>query len=543
MTRIRSTCSAALLAAILVANGGSLGATAQQHATAAASTTLIYGAVGDPDSINPMISAGPGWDVIGAVFDSLLSVDAHDNLQPDLATSVTHSADWRTWTFHLRRGVQWADGQSFTSADVAYNYHALFDKKLNVGIATAGWDQIDQSSTPDAYTFVCHLKMVSAPFLANVALTAMIPQHVYDHPGVDFRKSPINRRPIGTGPYMVTEWKTGDHITMVPNPYSWRARPYFQKVIFKIVPDRDTLLVQVRTGEIDMGNLIQRQVSQARALPGKRVVTWLQNNYRHVEFVQYGFLRERTVRQALDYATPKQAIFKGISLGMGAIAIANVSPAVTAYYNPNVPRHPYNLAKAAAMLAADGFVKGADGTLRKNQQPFVMNLWTGTGDSNGERINEILQQVWGQLGIKVTLRTMPYGDLYGPNGPYFTRVMAGSTVGASNNVDVDDSAYWISTAIPKSPTDATCCDSFGYFYRFTFQDQLDALYRAGNLTLDRVKRKAIYFKIQALLADEVPVIFLYWAPYQVVMPSSLTGYDASPFGFSSFGTISNWRMS
>ncbi len=543
MTRIRSTSSAVLMAAFLVLSS-SLGTMVHSHtAAAAAGATLIYGATGEPDTLNPWTTAlGTGNEVAPAIFDSLLRSDAQSHLQPELAMSVDHSADGRTWTFHLRHGVKWADGVPFTSADVAYNYRVAFDKKDNVTgyYGITGWDQIDHYTIPDANTFVCHLKAVNAPFLANMGSTPLIPQHIYDRPGVDFHKTSFNRTPFGTGSYMVSEWKAGDHITLVPNPYSWRGQPFFKKVIYKIVPDKDTLLVQLKTGEVDMGMVLQRQVAQARTLPGKRLVTWLKNSYRHVEFVQYGFPREKAVRQALDYATPKVAIFKGISLGMGAIAYSNVSPAVSYYHNPSVPTHPFNLTTAAAMLAADGFVKGPDGTLQKNGQPFTMNLWTTTGDSDGTRINQVLQQVWGQLGIKVTLRSLPYADLFGPNGPYFAKAMAGNTVGNDNNPDVDDSTYWVSSGIPKSPTDNTCCNSMAYFYPFDFQAQIDALYQAGNGTVDPAKRKAIYFKIQDVLADEVPVIFLYWAPGLVVVPNNLTGFVGNPF-FPSFSTVGSWR--
>lgn len=542
MTRIRSTGGAVLVAACLVLSS-SLGSMGHAHtAAAAAGNTLIYGSINEPDTLNPWTTQSD-TSVVSAIFDPLLAVDATGHLQPDLATSVDHSADGRTWTFHLRHGVKWADGVPFTSADVAYNYRLTFDKKHSIyGIyGTGGWDQISSYSTPDAYTFVCRLKAVNAPFLVNMGNTPLVAQHIFDRPGVDFNKTPLNRAPIGTGAYMVSEWKAGDHLTLVPNPYWWGGQPFFAKVIFKIVPDRDTLLLQLKTGEVDMGDILQRQIAQARAIPGKRVVTWLNNSYRHVDLMQVGFLREQVVRQALDYATPKAAILKGISLGMGAIAYANVSPAITAYYNPNVPKHSFNLAKAAALLAADGFVKGSDGTLEKNGQPFALTLWAVTSDRNGLLINQVIQQVWEQLGIKVTLKSQPSSVFYGnAESAYFINAMAAMTSANVNSPDVDDSSYWISSNIPTSPADTTCCDTIGYFHRFDFQAQIDALYQAGNGTVDPVKRRAIYFKIQALLADEVPVIFLYWVPGMEALPSNLTGFVGNPF-YPSFSTVGSWR--
>ncbi len=289
-----------------------------------------------------------------------------------------------------------------------------------------------------------------------------------------------------------------------------------------------------------MGIVLEDQLAAARALPGKRVVHWLNNSYKSVDLTQYGFLREKVVRQALDYATPKEAILRGILRGLGALMKSNVSPLLTQYYDPTVPRHPFNLAKAAALLKADGFVKGADGVLSKGGQPFAITLWADN-DTNGQRINQVLQQEWGQLGVKVALRTASDAFLYSPAGPYFAKVMSGITANTGNRPDPDDSANWISAGVPKSPTDTTCCNTRAYFHPLDFQHQIDALYQAGNSTLDLTKRRAIYFKIQALLADEVPSIFLYWVPSEMVIPADLQGFTANSFAWPLLWNVATWR--
>ena len=539
MTRILSTVSTVLLALLVCLSGSGLaGATALHSHPSAGNDTLVVASIYDPDTLNPWFTVGNPLEL--DIFDSLLTADSQGRLRPDLATSVDHSADGLTWTFHLRKGVKWGDGVPFTSADVAYNYRAIRDPKNSVPV-TAGWNLIDRASTPDAYTFVCHLTAVNAPFLVNVGLTAILPQHIYDRPGVNLQKTPFNRAPFGTGPFLVKEWKGADHITLVANPHSWRGRSYFQTVLYKIVPDRDTLLVQLQTGEVDMGIVLARQLPTARAIPGKRIVQWVNNSYKSLDFVQYGFLREKVVRQALDYATPKQAILKGILKGLGVLATSNVSPMLTQYYNPNVPRHPFDLAKAAALLQADGFVKGSDGVLTKDGQPFLITLWADN-DGDGQHINEVLQQEWGQIGVKVTLRTGSDAFLFGPTGPYFAKGMAGITANTGNGPDPDDSPNWISAGIPKSPTDTTCCNTRAYFHPLDFQAQIDALYRSGNSTIDPARRRAIYFKIQDVLADEVPSIFLYWVSSQAVIPANLQGYAVNIFsGWALLWNMASWR--
>jgi peptide/nickel transport system substrate-binding protein len=539
MTCAWSTARSVLIAVLLVLSGSGLAAAAPPRShPSAGDDTLVYGAGDEPDTLNTLTTESPNSFVIGTVFDSLLLIDPHGRLQPNLATSVDHSPDGRTWTFHLRHGVRWADGQPFTSADVAYNYRALFSRGHNIA-STLGWDQIDRYSTPDAFTFVCHIKQVFAPFLLDVGFIRLLPRHIYDRPGVDFNKTPFNRTPFGTGPYRVTEWQAGDHITLVANPYSWRGRPSFQKIIYKIVPDPNTLLVQLRTGAVDMGIVVQNHVAQARDIAGTHSVTWLDNWYERIDLKQWGFLREKAVRQALDYATPKEAIWRGILHGLGAIAYSDISPLLTDYYNPNVPKHPFNLARATSLLAADGFVKGTDGVLRKGGQPLAIELSADTGDANAQRINEVLQQEWGRLGIKVSLRVEGDSLFYGPSGPFFSKMMTAETNPVGPLADPDDSLFWNSKWIPPSAS-GPGQNWPAVFHPYAFQRRIDDLTNAGLATIDPVKRRAIYFKVQALLADEVPVIFLYWQPRAMLIPDDLRGFVANPFNSQSWN-VTTWR--
>ena len=119
--------------------------------------------------------------------------------------------------------------------------------------------------------------------------------------------------------------------------------------------------------------------------------------------------------------------------------------------------------------------------------------------------------------------------------------MAGITSNALNSPDPDDSLSWISAGIPKSPTDTTCCSNHAYFYPLEFQAQIDNLYQAGNSAVDPAKRRAIYFKIQALLADEVPAIMLYWLPSVAVIPADLQGYAGNTFASWPLWNIATWR--
>jgi len=533
-----------VLSSFLVLSGSGVNGWIGSHAHAASSnSSLIFGSTEEPDTLNPLISGlQVTGDVASAVFDTLINYDTHNNVYPVLATSVAHSADGRTWTFHLRHGVKWADGQPFTSADVAYTYGAIFSKKNNI-ISTQGWDQIDKFTTPDAYTVVMHLKQVFAPFLSYVGPTDILPKHIYDQPGVDFNKAAFDRKPFGTGPYMVSEWKTGDHITLVPNPYSWRGQPHIKKIVFKIVPNNNTEYVQLRTGDLDVGAVnaaVADEVSHS-PIQGKQVLVSDNNAWYHIDLKQWGFLRETAVRQALDYATPKAALLKGILKGHGQLAYADIDPTFTQYYNPHLPAHPYSLSKASALLAGDGFTKGPGGVLQKNGQPLAIDFWIGTSDDNGQKIAPILKNLWGKIGIQVTIHSQSFTTIFGPTGPTYTKAMTGIFYAWFNGNDPDDTQYWNSSQIPTSPT-SPGNNSLGYFHQFSFQKQIDQLTNAGTATTDPAKRRSAYFQIQDLLATQVPVIFLFWLPGYTVIPANLHGIAPNPFAHE-FYNVAQWNLS
>lgn len=540
MRRFTPIGSAALLTSILIAGGSGIGSFSRSHVRAAFdATSLIYGATEEPDSLNPLITQlVVGGDVDSAVFDSFVGYDTSNRPYPILATSYTTSPDGLSWSFNLRHGVRWADGQPFSSADVLYTYRALFNKKNNV-FGTQGWDKVDRITAPDAYTVKMHLKQTFAPFLSFVGVTSILPRHILDTPGVDFNKGPFNRTPMGTGPYMVSEWKTADHITLVPNPYSWRGQPFFKRLVYKIVPNSNTELVQLKTGDLDVGGVTAALADQATNIPGKTLIVSDANAWYHIDLKQYGFLREKAVRQALDYATPRDAIIKGILKGNGSPAYADIDPAFKDFFNPNMPRHPYSLARAAALLAADGFTKGPGGVLQKNGQSFDLALWTGTSDDTGQKIDTILKNLWGRLGINVTLHSQGFNTIFGASGPQFTRNMTGINFAWFNGNDPSDSFYWSSTQIPRSPTGSGGND-VGYFYQFDFQKQIDALVAAGDSTVDLAKRRQIYYQIQNILADEVPVLFLYWEKAFSVAPATLKNFKPNPFAHVFYNVV-QWR--
>jgi peptide/nickel transport system substrate-binding protein len=512
-----------------------------EASTAPSSSEIVYGSPDEPDSLNPLrTQTDIGRLIDSAVFDGMLRVDNHNSLLPGLATSWSSSKDGKTWTFHLRHGVRWADGKELTSTDVYYTYLAITDPSNTVA-TTQGWDQIDAAHTPNRYTVVFHVRRLLAPWLRAVGTTAILPKHTL-FTRTDFNNGPFDSLPFGTGPYRVTQWLPGQSITLQANTASWRGAPRFHKLVVRLYPDQAHVLSALRSGEIQIAALNPRQVPYAKQFSGVAVLEAPGATWYHVDVKQWSFLREQAVRQALDFATPKDEILRLVPGGHGQLAAADTAPAAGPYYNPSVPTHPYDLLRAAEILASAGFVPGAHGILqrcRPHCEQLRITLWSIAEDYFGTRINQLLQQSWQRIGIAVALRTAPTARIFGPIGPQFTHDATGITYAWTNGGDPDDRFYWNSAFIPRTQSAAGGND-VAYFFPFAFQSRIDALTNQGVLTTDPLQRTMVYHKIQSLLANQVPVIFLYWQNVIIALPRDLHGVTPSAYA-PLFANVESWH--
>ena len=199
----------------------------------------------------------------------LLKFDKHNNPRPELATSVPTqenggiSKDGLTITYHLVKSAKWSDGVPFTAEDVAFSIKVVLNPANNE-ISRTGFDQITKVETPDKYTVVIHMSKPFAAYGPTFFGTAganpcVLPKHLLaDAPNIN--QISYNALPVGIGPFKFQEWKRGDHVTLVPDPLYFGKKPKLERVIMKIIPDRNTTLTQLQTHEIDLWTPFLRNI-------------------------------------------------------------------------------------------------------------------------------------------------------------------------------------------------------------------------------------------------------------------------------------------
>ncbi|WP_394708395.1 peptide-binding protein [uncultured Desulfuromusa sp.] len=482
--------------------------------------TFIEASIGDASTLLPVLASDSASSSInGLIYNGLIRYDKNLQIEGELAESWEVSDDNLTITFHLRKGVVWHDGAPFTAADVKFNYQLYIDPKTPTAYAES-FKQVKDVETPDPYTFVVHYDKPYAPALMSWSMPVH-PRHLLD--GKDVTKSPLARKPVGTGPYKFSDWVGGEKIVLEANPDYFEGQPYLKRVVYRIIPDISTQFLELQTGSLDFMGLSPLQYDrQTDTLAFRR----LYNKYRYLNFgytylgynLKRPLFQDKRVRQALSYAIDKQEIIDGVLLGYGAIATGPYKPD-TWVYNSTVPKYSYNPAKARQLLAEAGWKdSNGNGILDKDGKEFSFTIVTNQGNDLRAKTGEIIQQRFKEVGVDVKLRIIEWAtflkEFINPNN--FDATILAWTGGP----EPDQYNVWHSSkAVPGGLN----------FISFK-NDEVDRLLEEGRRIFDLQKRKVYYDRFQEILAEEQPYTFLYVGEALPAVSKRFRGVAPAPAG-------------
>jgi peptide/nickel transport system substrate-binding protein len=520
-----------LACAVALAAAGCTKISTQTGVSHAGNPWTIHGVlraadVSEPDNLNPMIGNQQAEVDLAMFWGAWLFRWSDQNeWVPELALEVPTlenggiSQDGLQITYHLRKGVTWHDDAPFGADDVIYSWQQVMNPRNNVG-SRAGYDDIAGIDKKDDATIVVHLRKPYAPFIAaffsqSGTPICIIPKHVLSR-YADINRAPYNLKPIGTGPFVVDTYDKGVMIKFKANPAYFRGPPKLKEIDWHFIPDSNTIVTQLRTHELDAWMLaISEYLPTLRSIPGITV-------YR-TPFTSYTFLglnlktpslRDKVVRQALAYAVDNDTIINKVYHGNPLPAYSD-QPEFLWAHNPNVKRYPYDPKRASAMLEADGWKLASDGFRYKNGQRLQIQIATTPGGSGAPQL--VLQQGWQRIGVDASVKiyAIPiYFATYGEGGILQTGKFDVSFSAWVNGVDPDDATNWM-------------CDQFppgGQNIEYFCDPRLDAQERIALTSYDPKVRQAAYHKIQDILADQEPAIYLYYTRRLSAVNTDLKGY-------------------
>ena len=377
--------------------------------------TLRYATAEDINSLNPHLTTQLVVNLMAQMTMAyLVRTDEHNGLIPELATEIPTksdggvSADGLTITYHLRKGVTWSDGAPFDAQDVLFSIKTILNKANNE-TSTQGWDLIDKMSAPDRYTVVLHLKKKYSPFIETFFSTAganpcILPKHLLaKYPNIN--NIPYNSKPVGIGPFKYERWDRAQQVVMVANPTYWRGAPKLQKIVFKIIPDRNTALAQLQSHEIDLWYPVPgAYYPRAKAIPGYTVLKQPGFIINHWDFnVKHPRVAELAVRQALRLAMDRATLIKKIGHGIGIVQDVP-APRTAVYFDPDIKDVPFDIPAANALLDKAGWKRGADGIRTKNGIALDLDVASSTGSTDVDEQIELVRSWWKQIGVAMNVK-------------------------------------------------------------------------------------------------------------------------------------------
>jgi peptide/nickel transport system substrate-binding protein len=344
----------------------------------------------------------------------LIKTDEKGNATvPELITEVPSqrnggiSKDGKTITWHLRHGVKWSDGAPFDADDVVFTTKQVLNPANNV-VSLDGWDLITKIDEPDKYTVVYHLKTPYSSFAVTFFSTAganpaVLPQHLLR--GLhDLNTAPYNALPVGIGPFKFQAWNRGDSVVMVRDPNYFRGPAKLDRIVFKIISDRNTTLEQLRTHELDLWIPVSPHFyPQTQAIPGIAGDSIASYTFDHLDFnLAHPILADVRVREALRYGLNRAELVRKVQNGLYLLDESPVTPA--SRYHLDLPLVPFDPAKADALLDAAGWKRGPDGVRVKNGRRLTLEFAGQLGQPDYDTELELIRGTWKSLGVELTVK-------------------------------------------------------------------------------------------------------------------------------------------
>lgn len=493
---------------------------------------IAFPIVGDP-TFNPWHPRhfAESIFVTRVLFNGLTKWGKNSRWVGDLAESWDVSADGLTWTFKLRRGVKWHDGRDFTADDVKFTYDIVLNPRLGA-TGRAAFSSIREVRVVDPNTIQFLLSAPQASLVAAVGVNAgIIPRHAFAGvaPENYWTHDAFNKRtPIGTGAYRMKEYVSGSYVTLEKNPAYFGGVPSIDTITYKVLPDVNAQVAQFLAGDLTILFIDNPALVKAvQGRPNVEVNTLPQNNFFYMAPNHRNPLfQDRRVRQAVMHAWDRPAMIKGFLEGFATVASSPLTPVLRNYFNPNVRTYEFDRARARQLLAEAGWQPGADGVLTNGGQRFRFTLLYPTV-SYFEPLAALVQQYLRVVGIETVLEGREFN--------VFIQGMLSRRYDALLG-------WWI---MPEDP------DFFNYAHSSAAErgfnlpmyanKEADELMEAGRKAATVAERERIYKKLQELLADDLPYLYLWW-------PSEIRAWNKRLKGVppihlrAAFQWVNEWKL-
>ena len=468
----------------------------------------------------------PLWPVKGGLFnlipnkliyDTLVKYDSEDlSLVGGLAESWEVTPDGLVWTFHLRDGVKWHDGVPFTAEDVKFTFSVWMNPDIPYYLS-GNVQGLNRVEVVDELTVKVYADQPIASFPALLAYNMnILPMHILKDYSAQELANPNEflRNPIGTGAFKFDSKQTGSYVRVVANEDYWGGKPYLDAVVFKVIPDIDTQLAQVQAGDLDFVVIEPYQMAPLQNIKHLKISEAPQVNHFYIDLNHtMPIFQDKAVRQALTYALDRQAIIDNILMGTADLATGPISPLLQWAYATDVKQYPHDPAKANALLDEAGWLPGPDGIRRKGDLKLSFTVEVDPHPVR-QQIALVAQQAWQAIGCAVELELYEYNVIISRS--------------RSENPVFHTNPNWLVTPADPDVSSYYLTGSGGNTSKWS-NASVDELLMKGKASVDQEERAAIYKEIQMIIAEEAPIIYLYYPKEIRVFNQKVQGF--APVGY------------
>lgn len=494
------------------------------HAASAQDTpkaggTVVIGLGAEPTGINPTVTTNDPDVYTGClVYDALVRINNKFDVEPSLAKSWTISDDGLTYTFELE-DAKWSDGQPVTSADVKFSLEEAGGKFG--GRFAAAASAIDSIEATAPKTVTIKLKQNFGPLLFSLACdnnAAVLPAHVFK--GVDIVGNPANSTvPVVNGPFKLEKWVRGDHLVFVRNPDYWKPeRPYLDRLIVKLMPDSSARILALQAGEIDHIHQYYFPLSSYEVFARDPRFVMEEGNFPGLDLAilntKKAPLDNVKVRQALMTAIDRDYILKAVFFNTGQVAQGPFDTRIVWSYNPAInydELYPFDPEKAKTMLDEAGFPAGPDG------KRFTLRMVFDTVRPELIAWAQAMRQQWLAVGVDLQLegaeRSVVLNRVF--NEYDFDVTLQNYTTAGDPALGIARS--YVTSSIKKG-------SAFNNASQYS-NPEVDLLFDEGRDAATPEERAKAYFKVQEILAQDMPVLVLHQRASIHASIKELKGYS------------------
>lgn len=495
------------------------------------------GLVGSPLYLNPILAQtnDVDIDISSLIFSGLMKYNKNLELETDLAEGYEYNEEENSYTFQIKKNIEWHDGEPFSAGDVVFTFQSIQDENFKSPLyRTFQGVEIEKI---DDYSVKFTLAEKYAAFL-NVLTVGILPEHIwYDIPPVTANISKFNQKPVGTGPFKfksIIKESSGiiKSYTFEKNKDYYGKVPYINKVIFKFYPDQQLALDALINKNIDsVGFITKESLEKIIGKGSLNIYNFNLSQYTSIFFNtdKNELLDNVKLRKALAYAIDKKQIIESVLNNQGQDIHTPILPGFLGH-SDEVQKYDFNPTKSAEILIGLGWELDGD-YLKKDDIELKITLTTVDQPEN-VKTAEIIKQSWNNIGINVELQIVPRTQIQ--KEKLITREYEALLYGEVIGYDPDPYPFWHSSQREHPGVNLT-----NYANR-----KADELLEEARKTSDDESRIEKYIEFQNIIAENIPAIFLYAPTYTYPLSKAVKGLDIQRISNSSdrFIDIENWYI-